>query len=303
MRMRRGRYMKKRFGFLTGKKKLWQLGFLLSLLPAAGMLFGMVEKYRNLGYGLLLFPVLVLLFKRRWWLITAAALSGMALFLVRLSPIGYKYMAAVSAFLVLFITVLRFGKKKTRQRFVAVTLLLCFVLGVIEAPIVKNARTDVESERDYLIVLGAAVYGKTPSVSLENRLKSAYAYLTEYPESKAVLSGGQGSGEDISEAECMFRWLRAKGIGRDRLLLEPESKDTYENLSNAKAVIEKDGGDISSVAVVSNTYHLCRAKLLASSLGMQCAGVAGIPGTAVYMCGMFLREAVAVTAYKLFGVI
>lgn len=295
--------MRKRFCLITGKKKGWQLGFLLTLLPAAGMLFGMVERYRTLGYELLIFPALVLLFKKRWWLFTAGEMAGMTLFLLGFSPIGYKFMAAVAFFLAVFVTVLRFGRKKLRKTVVALTLIMCLVLGAIEAPIVKNARTDADPGRDYLIVLGAAVYGKTPSVSLENRLKSALNYLNEYPKSKAVLSGGQGSGEDISEAECMYRWLTGNGIAAERLLPEPESNDTYENLVNSKAVIEKDGGDVSSVAVVSNTYHLYRAKLLASSLGMRCAGVAGIPGKAVYMCGMFLREAVAVTAYRLFGII
>ena len=295
--------MKKLLSAVVGNKRYWLVGFLLTLLMAAGMLFGMLDPYKKLGYALLAGPVLVFIFKRRWWAITAAELIGMALFLCTFSPLGYKFMAAAAAFLAAFITVLRFGGRRLRRTVIALTLLLCIVLGVIERPIVKNARTDEDPGRDYLIVLGAAVYGRKPSVSLENRLISAYEYLITYPGSKAVLSGGKGAGEDISEAECMYVWLTERGIDPSRLLLEPDSSDTYENLVNAKAVIEKDGGDTSSVAIVSNTYHLYRAKLLASSLGMDCAGVAGIPGTAVYMCGMFLREAVAVTAYKLFGVI
>lgn len=285
------------------KKRFWYIGFGLTLLMAAAMLFGMLSRYRTLGYMLLPVPLLVLICKRRWWLITAAELAGMSVFLFSFSPVGYKIMAAVTAFLAVFITVLRFGSKTFRRVAIALTLAAGMVLGVIEIPIIKNARTDPNPERDYLIVLGAAVYGQTPSLSLENRLKTAYAYLTAYPESKAVLSGGKGAGEDISEAECMYRYLTEKGIAPERLLMEPDSSDTYENLKNSAAVIQKDGGNLSSVAVVSNTYHLCRAKLIASSLGMHCAGVAGVPGTAVYMCGMFLREAAAVTAYRLFGII
>lgn len=295
--------MKKILSAVKGNRRYWLLGFALTLLMAAAMLFGMLDVYRKLGYALLAVPVLVLIFKRRWWVITTAELLGMAAFLGTFSPLGYKFMAAVAVFLVLLITVLRFGGRRLRRTVVTVTLILCVILGVIETPIIKNARTDAEQGRAYLIVLGAAVYGTSPSVSLENRLISAYEYLIAYPECKAVLSGGKGAGEDITEAQCMYVWLTEHGIDPERLLLEPDSSDTYENLRNAKAVIEKDGGNISSVAVVSNTYHLYRAKLIASSLGMNCVGVAGIPGTAVYMCGMFLREAVAVTAYKLFGII
>ena len=295
--------MKKILSAITGSRRHWLLGFAITLLLAAAMLFGMLDHYKKLGYALLIVPVLVLVFKRRWWLITTAELFGMAAFLLTFSPLGYKYMAAVACFLAVLITVLRFGGRRLKRVCLLLTLIMCLALGVIEAPIVKNARTDEEPGRDYLIVLGAAVYGRTPSLSLENRLRSAYDYLIAYPQSKAVLSGGKGAGEDIAEAECMYLWLTERGIAPERLILEKDSHDTYENLTKSGALIEKDGGNISSVAVVSNTYHLYRAKLIASSLGMTCAGVAGIPGTAVYMCGMFLREAVAVTAFRLFGII
>ena len=297
-----GRDMKKVFSAVTGNRRNWPLGFIITLILAAAMLFGMADHYRKLGFAMLLVPAAVLIFKRRWWLITAAELIAMSAFLLTFSPLGYRYVAAVTAFLAAFITVIRFAGRRLKRVCVAITLLFCVILALIEAPIVKNARTDEDPRRDYLIVLGASVYGRKPSLSLENRLKSALVYLKAYPGSKAVLSGGQGAGEDISEAECMFEWLTAKGIEPARLLLEPDSSDTEENIANAKTVIIKDGGDISSVAIVSNTYHLYRAKLFASSLGMSCKGVAGIPGEAVYMCGMFLREAVAVTVYKLFGI-
>lgn len=295
--------MKKILSAITGSRRHWLLGFAITLLLAAAMLFGMLDHYKKLGYALLIVPVLVLVFKRRWWLITTAELLGMAAFLLTFSPLGYKYMAAVACSLAVLITVLRFGGRRLKRVCLLLTLIMCLALGVIEAPIVKNARTDEDPGRDYLIVLGAAVYGRTPSLSLENRLRSAYDYLIAYPQSKAVLSGGKGAGEDIAEAECMYLWLTERGIAPERLILEKDSHDTYENLTKSGALIEKDGGNISSVAVVSNTYHLYRAKLIASSLGMTCAGVAGIPGTAVYMCGMFLREAVAVTAFRLFGII
>ena len=292
---------KKKCRLPAGKKTGWPLGVLLLLSLAAGIRFGMHTYYAPAAWIMLALTVLVCIFRRYWWSITSAALIGMTAFLLTFSPLGYTYMAAVTALAAVLLTILRFGGKRLRKTVGLLFLAGCIILGAVEAPIVANARTDADPKRDYLIVLGASVYGTRPSVSLENRLKSALSYLNTYPESKAVLSGGQGAGEDITEAECMRQWLEKNGVAPERLLLEDASSSTYENLAYSKAMIEKDGGNPSSVAIVSNTYHLYRAKLIAASLGMEAAGVAGIPGLKLYMCGMFLREAVAVAHFRLLG--
>ena len=45
-----------------------------------------------------------------------------------------------------------------------------------------------------------------------------------------MLSGGKGDGENISEAEAMYRYLTGHGIDGDRLIREEESTSTKENL-------------------------------------------------------------------------
>ena len=131
-----------------------------------------------------------------------------------------------------------------------------------------------EPAADYLVVLGAGVNGSVPSLSLRERLDAALAYLQEYPESKAVLSGGKGSGEDLTEAQCMFDWLTARGIAPERLLREEASTSTQENLRFSLDVIEADSGTRPErIAVVSSEYHLCRAELYAKQLGVTALGV------------------------------
>ena len=61
-------------------------------------------------------------------------------------------------------------------------------------------------------------------------MERAGEYLEENPETKAVLSGGKGTGEDITEAEAMYRYLEKKGISPERLLKEEHSTNTSENL-------------------------------------------------------------------------
>lgn len=57
---------------------------------------------------------------------------------------------------------------------------------------------------EYAIVLGCVVRGDQPGIFLKKRINSAYEYLKDNPNSKVVLSGGQGNGENISEAQCMY---------------------------------------------------------------------------------------------------
>ena len=69
---------------------------------------------------------------------------------------------------------------------------------------------------EYIIVLGAHVQGTRLTLALLERTRRALQYLEENPETKAVLSGGQGEGEDISEAQAMCNYLVEHGIDRER---------------------------------------------------------------------------------------
>ncbi len=118
-----------------------------------------------------------------------------------------------------------------------------------------------------VIVLGCKVDGSVPSQQLSRRCQAAAEFMKENPETVAVLSGGQGSDEDISEAECMKNVLIQAGIDESRLYLEDQSANTYENLSNSLEVI-KENSLSQSVLIVTNEYHQCRAMLICRELGL-----------------------------------
>ena len=92
---------------------------------------------------------------------------------------------------------------------------------------------------DTLIVLGAQVNGTKLSNSLKLRLERAKEYLDENPETIAVVSGGKGSGEEISEAEAMYEYLVSQGIDETRLIKEDRSTNTNENLKYSLALLEE----------------------------------------------------------------
>lgn len=120
-------------------------------------------------------------------------------------------------------------------------------------------------EADYLIVLGAQIREDGPSVVLQYRLDRAVKYLTEYPDAKCIVSGGQGANEPCSEAEGMKRFLIGMGISADRIITEDESTSTRENFKFSAGLIPNGA----TVAVLTNNFHMRRALLLANRMGIE----------------------------------
>lgn len=159
-----------------------------------------------------------------------------------------------------------------------------------------------QPQADYVIVLGAGVDGDTPSQSLRERLSAAQRYLETYPEAIAILSGGRGSGESVTEARCMYDWLTARGIDPDRLRMEEQAASTQENLEFSLNLIQAETGvRPETVAVISSEYHLCRASLLAKRAGVQMLGYPARTENRVFFCNMLIREICGVWATLLFG--
>lgn len=143
--------------------------------------------------------------------------------------------------------------------------LLVITLAAVEVWVIRiGQRNDAARPADAVIVLGAGVNGTTPSLALQTRIDAAESYLKANPGIPAVLSGGQGPGEDISEARAMFDALTARGIDPARLILEEQSGNTRQNLQNSLPLLEERGFDSCGgrVAVVTNDFHMARVTLL-----------------------------------------
>lgn len=122
--------------------------------------------------------------------------------------------------------------------------------------------------QDAIIVLGCRVKGDEPSLALLKRVDTAYQFLLENPESIAILSGGQGKDEYLSEAACMKQLLIGRGIEKSRLFLEDESTSTDENIRFSKVIL--DELHLSrEVAVATSEYHQLRAKMICRRYGLK----------------------------------
>lgn len=240
---------------------------------------------------------------RKNFLPLAAVFLVLACFF-RFVLIGYQTIALLLAGCALFVVLFGYASKPWMKKGLAGCVIVgVMMLGFLEIPIVMASRGNVPADADYLIVLGAGVNGSTPSLSLHNRLTAAKEWLETHPDGKAVLSGGQGPGEDLSEAEAMYRWLLSNGIDGSRLHKEEKSATTQENfLYSAVLLQELNGGVLpQTVAVVSSEYHLYRAKYWAEQAGFTALGVPAKTTLPVLRLNYFLREGAAVGRLLVLG--
>lgn len=147
--------------------------------------------------------------------------------------------------------------------------LLLFI--VVEAMILGQFGAKAQPGADYCIILGAQWKDDGPSEVLRRRLDKAIKYLQENPGTIAVVSGGQGSNEFISEAAGMKQYLVDAGIGEERILVEDKSTNTCENLAFSGALLDKEN---SSAVVVTNNFHMFRALKIAEKQGYNAQGLA-----------------------------
>ena len=144
----------------------------------------------------------------------------------------------------------------------AVYALLCTSIMVYFSCIEPDTNSTV-------ITLGALVHkSHKPSSSLRGRINATYDFLNDNADSKAVLSGGQGDDENISEAQCMYELLTEKGIDKERLIIEDKSSNTEENIRNSYREIKKYNLP-KNIAIATDSYHQLRARIIARKQGIE----------------------------------
>ncbi len=234
----------------------------------------------------------------------ALALLGLGLVVI---PNGMRFtgyfLLGVLAVWNLGLFMRRWGEKSRAGKICWRVFLAGLTVGIvclvsIETVVVFRGEADNSAVPvDAVIVLGAGVNGETPSAALWSRIQAAAQYLPKHPDVPVVLSGGQGPGEAVSEAEAMRRalWTNSEETNA-RYLLEDRSTSTAENFRFSKALLEDYGLDTETavIAVVTNDFHCFRAHMIAQKQGLKIVDIpAELPWwwlTANY----YLREAFAV---------
>ena len=175
---------------------------------------------------------------------------------------------------------------------------LLFMIYVIFLQIVPK-----KNDFDYIIIHGAGLlHGDRISRLLSDRIDKAIDIYKKAPtRPKIIPSGGKGDDETISEAEAMEKYLMEKGIPEEDILIENESKTTYENVYNSKKIIDSREGRKYTALVTSN-YHVYRALRYCRKTGLKCVGI-GSRVAFYFWPSALIREYIAVHAEKKHAVI
>lgn len=220
--------------------------------------------------------------------------------------IGYKFtgflifvLGAFLLYLALSIGIRRRALIILRRIVVALAALGIGFTAVMTGIVVRDMSGDMPVACDYVIVLGAGLDKETPSLTLVDRLQRTAEYMNEFPDSIAIVSGSQGSGETITEALAMERYLVSSGIPRERIIKEEKATNTNENLIYSREIIDSRGGG--SAAIVSSDYHIFRARLLAQKQGLSAVMLSAKSSLPILRINYAVREGFALVKAKLLG--
>ena len=122
---------------------------------------------------------------------------------------------------------------------------------------------------DYIIVLGAGIIGSRVTPLLAARIEKGIELLRYNPNAVLIMSGGQGSGEDIPESKAMADYAIDKGVSAEKVILEQKSVSTEENLRFSRKLMNKQNPQI---VIVTTAYHMFRALILAKRQNIKCVG-------------------------------
>lgn len=172
------------------------------------------------------------------------------------------------------------------------------VFAAVQLRILAAMIPDKSGEADCIIVLGAQVRGRRITNSLKRRLDAALEYLGEHPHTRVIVSGGQGKGEDIPEAEAMAEYLISNGVDPCRIIREDQSTSTRENFRFSRKFLDAENA---VTGIVTNDFHICRAEMIARREGYR--RIIRIPASSnpVFQLNYLVREFFAIIAMLVRG--
>jgi uncharacterized SAM-binding protein YcdF (DUF218 family) len=142
-----------------------------------------------------------------------------------------------------------------------------------------------EARAEAIVVLGCR-----SSSRLTRRVERGVGLYREAAAPLLVLSGGGPGAEP--EALVMRRQALAAGLPEAALVVEPASRNTWENACETAFVLRQRS--LRRIVLVSDRAHLLRAALLFRLAGLEVARRAGVrPRSALRELGAFCREIAA----------
>lgn len=120
----------------------------------------------------------------------------------------------------------------------------------------------------WFVILGAAVWRDgVPSPAMRRRVAAAVAAARDVPGARFLPTGGVGRNPP-SEASLMRQLLREAGVAPERITLEEQGTDTLSSVVACVRILA-DAGDVASVTVCTDAYHVARTRAVFRALGVR----------------------------------
>ena len=172
----------------------------------------------------------------------------------------------------------------------------CILMGTIILG-VKAAKRIPNFDKDYIIILGCKI---KKDGTLTNLLKGRTDRAIEFSKMQLekngkqitfVPSGGKGNDEVVAEGVAIKNYLLEQGIDEKDILLESNSKNTYENVKYSYALIKKQKEN-ANIAFSTTNYHVFRAGVIATDQNITIEGI-GAKTKQYFWINAFIREFIA----------
>lgn len=165
---------------------------------------------------------------------------------------------------------LRHADSRRRLVFRIIGLVLLAGVGyllVTFAQVWWASRRDGAREADAAVVLGAAQYNGSPSPVLQGRLDHALELYEDGLVGVIVVTGGSQEGDQYTEGQVGYLYLRDQGVPDEDLLVEDQGTNTWESLAAAARILRDR--ELTRAVLVTDGYHALRVDAIADELGLD----------------------------------
>lgn len=228
-------------------------------------------------------------------LLMAIGIAGIVIFFLPLWKKGIANFGNVTG-LIVSVLVLLFGTfswlfSMNFKIVLCVIVLLIIALVIAVNVLMSRAKSNVAKNENVVLVLGCSC--KTGICdALNSRIKAAARYMGKHEDAVCIACGGNGTEFYDTEAEYIAVELAKYGVAKSKIIVEPKSKNTFENVQNARKIIDEKGMP-KNVAIATNEYHQYRSQLYATRCGLNARAINA--RTVKYMYPTyFVRELLAI---------
>lgn len=146
---------------------------------------------------------------------------------------------------------------------------------------IVSGDSELLTDIDYIVVLGAGIRRGKPSPMLEDRLKTGISLYNNDISNKILITGDHMN-DDYDEVTVMKNYLLERGIPEEDIITDNYGISTYDSIYRVKNVYKSN-----KVVIVSQRYHLYRALFLSDNLDLESYGV---EANLRYYYGQWYRE-------------